>query len=251
MGTVPADKTPPRFHASAAERSLQRLAEECRADRDCAQKFGDVDANLDAMLARARSTPGLTPETVMEKLRTWLYAPETRAHVPARLQRAAQGDFGDFTAPAPARAFADGLYLSITCAETFGEIDADAAIEAARATRFGAYRLERQRAACERWPRAARDPKLLRPDASRLPVLFITGELDPVAPTSWTLELAPRFPASKVAVAPRGAHVFDGLSGQDTCLDATLIRLFDTGDARGLDVSCFAAMTPQPAGFLP
>jgi pimeloyl-ACP methyl ester carboxylesterase len=251
MGTVPADKTPPRFHAGAAESSLKQLAVACRADRECTQKFGDVDANLEAMRVRAGSTPGLTPGTVMEKLRTWLYAPETRAHVPARLQRAAQGDFGDFTGQTTPRVFADGLYLSITCAETYGEIDVDAAIAAARATRFGAYRLERQRDACGHWPRAPRDPKLLRPDASGLPVLFITGELDPVAPMQWTLELAKRFPASRVAVAPQGAHVFDGLSGQDTCLDATIIRLFDTGDALGLDVSCFAGMEPQPAGFQP
>jgi hypothetical protein len=43
-----------------------------------------------------------------------------------------------------------------------------------------------------------------------------------------------------------GAHVFDGLSGLDTCLDATIIRLFDSGDVTVPDYSCFAAMRPAP-----
>jgi hypothetical protein len=43
-----------------------------------------------------------------------------------------------------------------------------------------------------------------------------------------------------------GAHVFDGLSGLDTCLDATIIRVFDSGDVAAPDYSCFEAMQPPP-----
>lgn len=235
MGTVPADARPPRLHASAAESSLAKLIAE----------HADVDANLRAALERSRGVAGLGPDTLMEKLRSWLYAPLTRARVPARLQRAAQGDFSDFTANTAGRVFADGLYLSITCAESFARMDVDAAIAAARTTRFGAYRLERQRAACEQWPKAPADPQLLRTVDSAVPVLFISGGLDPVSPSSWTRELAPHFANGRVALAPLGAHVFDGLTGLDTCLDATIIRLFDTGDASSLDVGCFAAMKPE------
>jgi len=236
MGTVPADSTPPRFHASAAESSWARLA----------AGSAEIDTNLREALARSREA-GLAPEALMEKLRSWLYAPMTRALVPERLQRAAQGDFSDFSPKGPRRVFADGLYLSITCAESFARMDVDAAIAAARATRFGAYRLERQRAACAQWPKAPNDARLMEQPDSALPVLFITGELDPVALTSWSQSLAARFANGRVAVVPQGAHVFDGLTGLDTCLDATIIRLFDTGDARGLDVSCFAGMKPESA----
>ena len=240
MGTVPAEVTPPRFHASAAESALARLAAESAG----------VDANLRTAVARSGGA-GLAPEPVMEKLRTWLYAPMTRTRVPARLQRAAQGDFSDFTASSTGRVFADGLYLSITCAESFARMDVDAAIAAARASRFGAYRLERQRAACEHWPKAPPDARLMEQPDSALPVLFMTGELDPVALTSWSQVLMPHFVNGRVAIAPQGAHVFDGLTGLDTCLDATIIRLFDTGDARALDVSCFAEMKPESVGETP
>ena len=242
MGTVPASATPPRMHAIAADQSLAKLADACRASDDCTQKFGDVDANLRA---------AQLPDVFMEKLRGWLYAPATRARVPALLQLAARGDFRAFTAPSQGRVFADGLYLSITCAESFPEMDVDAAMAAARDTRFGAYRLERQRAACGSWPKAGRDRKLMRSKSSPLPVLFISGELDAVSPIAWTTELAHQFPSGRVAVAPQGGHVFDGLTGLESCLDATIIRLFDTGDARALDTSCFADMKPPAFEAVP
>ncbi len=39
------------------------------------------------------------------------------------------------------------------------------------ATRFGAYRLQRQRDACARWPIAAADPGLFEQPVSTVPVL--------------------------------------------------------------------------------
>jgi len=105
------------------------------------------------------------------------------------------------------------------------------------ASQFGAYRLERQRAACASWPRAPRDPQLMEQRKSNVPVLFIAGELDPVAPADWTRELAKYFPRGRVASIPHGGHMPDGLSGLDTCLDATVLKFYDTADAQALDLS--------------
>ena len=200
---------------------------------------------LGRALARTDAGP-LAPEVFMEKLRNGMYAPAGRVGLPALIARAAEGDFSALTAGGSGRVFADGLYLSITCNESFAEMDVDAAIADSRATRFGAYRLERQRAACGQWPRAARDPQLMKLPQLAMPVLFITGDLDPVTPGSWTREVATHFTRGRVVTAAQGAHVFDGLSGLDSCLDATVIRLFDSGDAAGLDFSCFAGMLPPP-----
>ncbi len=250
MGTVPAKYTPPRFHATAAEMALERLARQCAADERCRTQFGDVDANLRLALERVPAISVLLPGTFMEKLRTMLYTPASRALVPALLKQAAQGDFSAFTKPAGGRVFADGLYLAITCSESFGELDVDAAITASRATRFGAYRLERQRNACARWPAAPRDPRLMESRTSDVPVLFLAGELDPVSPAAWAQEHFSHFRNGRVVLMQYAAHAVDGLTGLDTCLDATTLRFFDTADARTLDVSCFAEMRPPPFGVL-
>ena len=50
---------------------------------------------------------------------------------------------------------------------------------------------------------------------------------------------------------PHGAHIPDGLSGLNTCLDATSIRFVESADARQLDVTCFGNMTPPPFADAP
>jgi pimeloyl-ACP methyl ester carboxylesterase len=242
MGTVPESRTPPRFHAPAAQAAFEKLATECAADPACQRTYGDLHTLLRTALehAPAQSMP---PAVFLEKLRNRLYAPATRVGVPLLLSRAAQGDFSDFTrAGRSGRTFADGLYLSITCAESFGRMNVAEAIGASNATTFGAYRLERQSEACKHWPVVAAPPA--RDRTSAVPVLFIAGELDPVSPAEWAQETVARFPQATLVLVPRGAHVLDGLTALDTCLDATILAFFAAGTAKGLDTSCFATMTP-------
>jgi pimeloyl-ACP methyl ester carboxylesterase len=247
MGTVPASRTPPRYHASAAQAAFDRLAKDCAADSAC-RAAGDVRANLAKAFQRVAGV--MTAPVFLEKLRNKLYSPESRARVPYLLAQAAAGDFRGFTgSTGDDRVFADGLYLSITCNESFARMDVGAAIAAARATPFGAYRVERQRDACDRWPKGAADAQLMREPVSSIPVLFIAGELDPVTPADWAQETAAHFPKGKLVRVPHGAHVLDGLSGLDTCLDAVTVRFFDTGVAG--DTSCFAQMMPPALGASP
>jgi pimeloyl-ACP methyl ester carboxylesterase len=248
MGTVPASRTPPRYHAAAAQASLESLATECAANPVCRGEFGDLRENLAAALQRVVGVSTMTVPVFLEKLRNQLYAPATRAQVPYILSRAAQGDFRGFTQGAIGRTFADGLYLSITCAESIALMDVDAAIAAASATTFGAYRLERQRDACKQWPTGTADPRLMREPGSSTPVLFIAGEQDPVTPADWADEAAKHFVNGLVVRVPHGAHVLDGLTGLDTCLDTVMLRFFESASALALDTSCFAQMSPPAFG---
>jgi pimeloyl-ACP methyl ester carboxylesterase len=246
MGTVPAARTPPRFHAIAAQAAFDRLAADCAADAACHASFGDVRATLHAVLERLATNPSLPPAVFLEKLRTLMYSPGGRARIPKLLRLAAQGDLREFTAPREqGRSFADGSYLSITCAESFANMDVAAAIAASRDTLFGAYRLERQAEACRHWPASPPAPRAKTAKASHIPVLFIAGELDPVSPADWARETAAGFPRGVFVSVPQGAHVLDGLTGLDTCLDAVILR-FMADPSRELDTSCFAGMTPPP-----
>lgn len=232
LGTVPAGRTPPRFHAPAAERALLQLAQESP---------GDIHANLiSAVKQLPQDRPGVG-DVFMEKVRTQLYSPDGARRLPALLERAAHGDFDGFLRRG-GRTFADGLYLSITCAESMARMDVPLAIAESADTGFGAYRLERQRDACTRWPQAPRDARLFERPASEVPVLFIGGARDPVSPPEWIDDVAGAFRRHESVIVAQGAHVFDGLSGLDTCLDAAIIRFFDTGDVGAPDYSCFASM---------
>jgi pimeloyl-ACP methyl ester carboxylesterase len=251
MGTVPASRTPPRFHALAAERAFLLVSQDCAADPSCRETFGDMTEHLKAALARPPRDPPVTPDVFLERVRTFLYAPQSARRLPDLLKRAASGDISALTRGARTRTFADGLYLSITCAESFARMDVDAAIASSAETAFGAYRLLRQRDACARWPLARNDKRLMKQPASTVPVLFLGGGRDPVSPPEWAGDAAVAFSDHKRVVVENGAHVFDGLSGLDTCLDATVIRFFAVGSTRSLDVSCFDAMKPEPFGAAP
>ena len=245
IGTVPASRTPPRYHAPAAERALLQLALDCEADVTCREKTGDMHANLLAAVKQLPQDRPLVGDVFLEKVRGRLYSPESARGLPALLALAAHGDFDGFLRRRE-RNFADGLYLSITCAESMARMNVPLAIAESADTGFGAYRLERQRDACARWPKAKPDPHLFDRPSSDVPVLFLGGARDPVTPAEWAADAAHAFRHQRTLVVAAGGHGFEGMSGLDTCLDATIIRLFDTGDVAAPDYSCFDSMTPPP-----
>lgn len=238
-GTTPANRMPPRYHAQVGERGLKLLLDACAADPSCLARYPNPAADLERALAQL---DGETRAVFLEKIRTMLYTPVTARRVPSVLRKAADGDFQVLAGGTGNRSFADGLYLSITCAESLAMMDVDSAIAASDATRFGAYRLRRQRDACSQWPIAAPDPKLLDSPSSDVPVLFISGALDPVTPPEWAAETAARFPAGRQVIVAQGAHVLDGMSDIDTCLDRVVPEFVDKGSAAGIDMTCFETM---------
>ena len=251
QGVVPADATPPSSHAIVADRVLNMLFEDCRRDPACFGEIPDPAADLTRALLRLReSRGGPSPDVFMEKIRTMLYQPVTARIVPWIVHRAAAGDLAPFRAATRSRGpspFADGLYLTITCSESFARMNYNAAARAARATRFGDYRLRRQRAACGQWTRAAppRDaPGPTRPSEAAL--LLLSGRLDPVAPPEWAGRVARGFPRARHIVLEHGAHLFDGLSGFESCLDPLIVGFLDRPDPVNIDEDCVRNMRPPP-----
>lgn len=238
-GTAPASQMPPRNHAIAAEHGLELLFASCAAVPACAASYSNPASDLDRATARLDAE---ARTVFLEKLRTMLYLPESARRIPLALRMAADGDFRMFDGRPGGRQFADGLYLSITCSESLALMDLEMAIAESDATRFGAYRLRRQREACLHWPIAAADPNLFEMPYSDVPVLFISGALDPVTPTVWAAETATRFPASRHVIVAQGGHVLEGMSGIDTCLDRVVPQFVANGSATGIDMTCFDSM---------
>jgi hypothetical protein len=73
------------------------------------------------------------------------------------------------------------LYLTITCTEDVPFVAATAA-EHDDATNLGGYRVRQQRAGCEGWPRGAPPSWRNTPVTANVPVLFVSGGLDPLTP---------------------------------------------------------------------
>jgi pimeloyl-ACP methyl ester carboxylesterase len=242
-GPVPVDRTPPRHHATAATRALQKLFAACAAQASCRAAFPDPAAALQRAHANAASISDERADIFMERLRSQLYSAAGARRAMLTIQRAANNDFSaiDALPEGPGRIFADGLYLSITCAESFPHFPIDEASASAGATAFGDYRLRRQIAACAAWPVAPNiPPSPTQP--LQTPVLFVSGEYDPVTPPEWVDYLLPLFPNGRHIILPGAGHIVDGMSDLDTCYDPTIVAFLDSADAANLDAACIKGM---------
>lgn len=250
MGVAPPDAMPPRYHASAGAEALRLLIEDCARDTDCNRRFPNLAGTLDkARIGIARKQGALAAELFMERLRTRMYAPASRAALPLAIERAAAGDpqgvYGGSDGAGPP--VADGMFLVITCSESLAKMDVEAAAAVARATPFGDYRLRRQGEACQGWPVARTNADhLALPVSSSASVLVVSGAMDPVTPPAWGETVSRSLRNARHVVLPGGGHIPDGLSGLETCLDPIMIAFLDHGDLDKLDVSCVAQMKRPP-----
>lgn len=136
-----------------------------------------------------------------EKLRNRMYSRATSRRIPFIIHAAAHGDFGPFLKDAipadrsGADFIADGMYLSVTCAEDTAFIDEAEAVRLNAGNRFGNYRVEQQVRACQLWPRGKIPAGYHDLIASDIPVLLFSGNLDPVTPPSLGEKVASHLPA--------------------------------------------------------
>jgi pimeloyl-ACP methyl ester carboxylesterase len=184
-----------------------------------------------------------------EKIRNWMYGQDKARKIPFIVHEAAQGDFTPFLheaiAPGIPDFIADGMYLSVTCAEDVPFIDQAEAARLNEGNPFGNYRVFQQTRACSLWQSGNVPADYREPVSSNLPVLIFSGNLDPVTPPQRGEEVAKYLPNSRHVVIPEAGHGVDGLSDAD-CIDRIIIDFMDKGSAKDLDISCVGNMSPPP-----
>jgi pimeloyl-ACP methyl ester carboxylesterase len=250
MAFAPPTAMPPKHHATAGQRALDLLLGDCAADEKCRQAFPEPRRDLQRAVERlSLSASKLKPEVFLERLRSLMYSPAGARRLPWIVSRAGAGDFQPFFQATTQRSeslLADGMFLSVTCSEGLALMPFAQASAAARATIFGDYRLRRQRAACKHWPEGKVAPDFLSPVRSNAPVLLISGYLDPATPPEWAEALRLQLPNSRHLVLRHSGHIFDGLSGAETCLDPLILAFLRNPDPALLDVRCISDMRPPP-----
>ena len=178
-----------------------------------------------------------------------MYGRGKAARIPLIIHRAAQGDFAPFLkqaiAPSIPDFIADGMYLSVTCAEDVPFIDQEEAARLNTNNPFGNYRVFQQTRACGMWPRGEIPGDFLEPVRSNAPVLIFSGNIDPVTPPTYGAEVAKFLPNSRHVIIPEAAHEIDGLTDPG-CIDRIALEFLDKGDAKNIDVSCVQRMARPP-----
>ncbi|MGE3928845.1 MAG: alpha/beta fold hydrolase [Hyphomonadaceae bacterium] len=259
-GPAPLANRNPLYHARAAQRAIEQVASSCAADPACHAAFPDVLGDLDAVMAELSARPArvtlahddtetevtLTAPAFFEGLRVMLYRSEGSRRAPYLLSRARQGDLAPFAQAAHAstraldNALRMGLLLAVTCSEDLPRISEADIVEFTEGTYMADVRVRNQMAACEGLPRATLAPDFYDPYTSDVPLLVITGDLDPVTPPHWGDVAREGFANSRLILTP-GGHGEGG-----ACIDPITAGFIRTADLSSLDTTCVDTLTLPP-----
>ena len=224
---------PPRLKTvldvwTSRDAALSALVDACSQSPACRAAHPDLAATLaaireqlgpggrDVALADPRNaaaqTVRLTYDDVLAALQPLLYVPELQSLVPEALSRAAAGDYGPLQALVLlvtadlAKQTNSALHYSVTCAE-----DAPRVAPADRPRTLAGVRTralaERVLAVCAIWPRGVAPADAATPVHSDIPVLLLSGGLDPVTPPAYGAEVAATLPNSRHIVARGYGHI--------------------------------------------
>ena len=249
--------------AKGVEHSLERLFSDCAADKDCNAAFPNLRAEFKELVAKIEKQPAVFESTnlingkreqvtlsrniLSEQIRTFLYIPIYWRWLPLLIHEMNANNFGPFASLAHANVaglvgqLAGGMSLSVMCAEDVPFITEDEIKSNTSGTFYGDYRVRTSIKSCEQWPRAKVAASFIEPVKSDAPILMITGDLDPVAP-SWLAAGASR-------LLPNSRHISIHNTGHHfrfECVDNLMVEFLAKGSAKGLDDSCVKAIERPP-----
>jgi pimeloyl-ACP methyl ester carboxylesterase len=263
---------PPHFYilplpmARGAQTAIQGLEQACRSDPTCsahfphfaehfwavAQRFdsGSVTLAVQNSVTHRLQSVQLTKEVFAETIRHEMYFPTGAAYIPVTIERAYHGDYvplGEMVSQISLLftklVQANGLNLSVTCAEDIPFItDADV-MRGSAGTFEGDVRVRAQQRACKLWnvdpvPAAFVDP--VRSDA---PILMISGSDDPATPPRYAREALAYLPNAQMMLVPGASHDSD----DPPCVDSTIVAFVRARSPAGLNLSRCAAKYRRPS----
>jgi pimeloyl-ACP methyl ester carboxylesterase len=265
-GVVPPELFLGNDHAKNLEAALATNFARCAKDEVCSERFGSPATTLRELYAQVReapvqvtsrdpvtgveSTQSFGPNELTTVVRLFSYSPGMAAMLPLGLAEAAAGRFDTLLAQSRmvgevlGETIALGMHFSVSCAE-----DADGLVvdPADADTALGNMLTEGIKGACAEWPRGAMPADFHAPVKSDVPVLLLSGELDPVTP--------PRYGEQVLAHLPNGRHLVARGTGHNAmpagCMPKLVSLFVQDANAKDLDATCLERLvdTPPFGGF--
>ena len=249
--------------ARFAQNALDRLFEDCSKDSLCNNSFPNLSYEFNFLKEKGRRVPfevdhlmsdgsrkkiTISWDAFQTKIRSMLYAPFSQRSVPFIIHEAYTGNWkpflGLFKEDAVYEDFiAEGLYLCITCSEDIPFIKEEEIASITANTFMSTYRVDQQTRACSLWTKGIIPSDFHKPVISDIPVLIISGALDPVTPPDWARQIAKNLARSKLVIIPAMAHVFDGLSNE-SCFDDIVLGFIANPVGPLTKTDCIYQMKP-------
>ena len=256
---APPTMVAPMSYAADAEAAFRLLERDCRADSACARAFPTPRADLDTVLARAArgqlrtvvgaETLAVSRDAVAGVILGAMQSSGSRARLPLILRAASGGEAGPLTTLATQyrrqldAGIAFGMHLSAACADDGGSLDVPAARVTDTSTFLGSSRVRMLADACAAWPAAVPEPAAHAPTRSDVPVLLVSGELDPNTPPRWADDALRTLPNARHVVLRGVAHGWSAVTRCGADFVADFVR---RASVRDLDVTCAERSSAPP-----
>ena len=207
--------------------ALDGVIAACRASAPCAKAHPDPGATLREIgrtLQGGRTVEVRDPrtgvpremridfDTIVGALQPLTYAPEAASLIPELLALAHGGEYEPLLAASlvivgdlPDQ-FNPALHYSVTCAEDVPRVTREERINGVDDERVRAL-ARRTLAVCDQWPKGTFPAGFTQPVTSDVPVLLLSGGLDPVTPPAYAAEVAKSLSSSRHIVARGFGHI--------------------------------------------
>jgi pimeloyl-ACP methyl ester carboxylesterase len=261
-GVVPQTLALGSEHAEKLDQSIYRVLAACDEEPACGEAFPDSGRKL-AELARMleqnpvqvsveHPTSGepltltFDRDVLASSLRFLSYSSDTQAMLPLLIDEAHGEQRFDrlasqmlIAASGLQQSISQGMELSVMCAEDYPRFPQQREPNDYLMGELMARAVEIQ---CGIWPAGPVPEGFHEPVSADLPVLLLSGELDPVTPPEYGDEVAARFPHAMHLVAPGQGHIVTTRG----CMGNLVSQFIIEADFAALDTACLSQMQATP-----
>ena len=267
-GVAPTDMRLPLFTARDAQHALDKALADCEADHGCNQTFPALASRIRNLIVSLDQHPrhvrivhprtGIAEEVevdarlVSSVIFSALYSPLIASIVPALVDRAEKDDFQGLFALALANEdtgenMSIGMQLSVLCSEDASRVSPNELAHQTSKSVFGAHLIGSQLEACAMWPKGTVKADYYRPVVSDVPVLVLSGEVDPVTPPVWGEAVVKHLSHGKHFIMPSTGH---GVV-MTPCGNRIVTDFVESGSVDGLDTDCIGDVRRPPFFLTP
>lgn len=228
-GVAPTDITLPLHMAHDGDESLRAVFAMCERQAECHAHYPELLATFEQLLSQFDAgvvniaaphpatgeavTIAMSRDGFLGAVRTLLYSADVASLLPLVLHQARHDDWAPFFAAVHTLIYElseqpshVGMYLSVICAEDAPRIETKQVEEATRGTYMGDSLVRITKQHCNAWKAAELPASYFEPVTSEVPVMLLSGQLDPATPPRFGQLAASRLKHALHVVVPGVAH---------------------------------------------
>ncbi len=259
---VPQGLTLGTEHAMKLDQAIYRVLRACDEDPRCSEAFPDTAGKLAGLIESLDGNPvdvtvdhpttgapfplTFNREVLSTALRFLTYSADTQAMLPLLIHEAATEQRFErlasqmlIAATGLQQSISQGMEMSVMCAEDYPFYPPESA---PNGYLMGDMMEKAVRIQCGIWPQGPLPEGFHDPVSADVPILLLSGELDPVTPPEYADRVAAHFPNSRHLVAPGQGHI----ATTRGCMGKIVSEFIIENSADELETECIADLQPTP-----